>query len=279
METHDLTTKRPFDFRKTLGFMCSFPPTRGEQDVAGEAFTKAFSLGGLAVVARVSLHGDRLRVETDSPQLLERIRFQLGLDDDVEGFYARASRDGAFAPLIEELHGLRHVKFGTGPFEAACWAVLTQRTRIPVARAIKDRIVDALGPSTTAFGRVHRAFPEPGAIVDRADELSSLIGPRAPALVQIARAFLDVDERFLRDAPYDDVEGWLRALPRIGPWSSAFVLFRALGRMERTPTDIGPIARAAQKVYGGSEKQALAHAESYGEHRGYWCYYLRAGIG
>jgi DNA-3-methyladenine glycosylase II len=168
------------------------------------------------------------------------------------------------------------VKFGSGPFEAACWSVLCQRVAIPVARTRKDRLVRALGPS--AGDQI--AFPEPGAIAEAGVErVRELVGDRAGPIVEIARAFEDVDPRFLRDAPFADVEAWLRALPRIGEWSAAFVLFRGLGRMERIPAHVDPLAKAAQQIYGGTEKQALAQGERYGQHLGYWSYYLRAGVG
>lgn len=278
MQVHELAASRPFDFAKSLSFLCSFAPTRDEQRVEHGTLTKAFSHRGRAVVARVEQRDDRLLATLDEPELLPRLREQLGLDDDVEGFYAKADR--AFRPVIARLHGLHHVRFGTGAFEAACWAVLVQRTRIPIARAQKARLVSALGPTTDAFGATFRAFPEPEAVLEAgADRLRDWVGPRGAALFEIARAFANVDPRFLREGPYDFVESWLRDLPRVGPWSAAFVLFRALGRMEHTPVDIGPIARAAQTIYGGTEKEALSRAEHYGEHRGYWCYYLRAGVG
>ncbi|MGZ5968852.1 MAG: DNA-3-methyladenine glycosylase family protein [Polyangiales bacterium] len=272
----ELAANPPFDFSKSLSFMCSFPPTRGEQHVEGAGFTKAFARKNKAIVARVRGEGDRLITDTEDPEIAALLRFQLGLDDDVAGFYALAKQDRAFRPLVERLYGLHHVKFGSGPFEAACWAVLCQRVRIPIARATKDRLVKALGPRSGE----HRAFPEPGALVEAGvDRLRELVGDRAAPIVEIARAFEDVDDRFLRSAPMADVEAWLRALPRIGEWSAAFVLFRALGRMERIPGHVDPLARAAQQIYGGTEKQALARGEAYGEHLGYWSYYLRAGVG
>jgi DNA-3-methyladenine glycosylase II len=272
----ELAANPPFDFSKSLSFMCSFRATRGEQRIEGSGFTKAFARKNEAIVARVEQRGDRLVTDTEDPELAALLRFQLGLDDDVAGFYALAKKDRAFRPLVERLHGLHHVKFGSGPFEAACWSVLCQRVAIPVARARKDRLVQAIGPR---LGE-HFAFPEPGAIVEAGVErVRELVGERAAPIVEIARAFEGVDHRFLREAPFADVESWLRALPRIGERSAAFVLFRALGRMNRIPAHVDPLAKAAQKIYGGTEREALARGEAYGEHLGYWSYYLRAGVG
>lgn len=288
----ELAARLPFDFQRSLSFLCSFGPTRGEQSVDGASFTKAFVHRGVPLVARISRKNsaDRLSAtifserpldDAFSASVVERLRFQLGLDDDLEGFYDRARADRPFAHVVRELHGQRHVKFGSGPFEALCWAVLVQRLRIPIARTIKDRLVAELAPAIEVEGVVHRPFPEPAALLragfaglDRHVRNEA----KTAALLAIAEAFSGIDERFLREAPYDDVEAWLQRLPRIGPWSSSFVLFRALGRTERFPVDhMKPLAEAVRRVYGvtGSDRTALARGDAYGEHRGYWSYYLR----
>ncbi len=288
-----LRSRVPFDFRKSLSFLCSFPPTRGEQRVEGDRFRKAFAHDGATIAATVSvgdepsslactLSSERALSAESRARAVEQVAFQLGLDDDLAGFYAVARNDAAFAPLVERLFGQRHVKFSPSPFEAAAWSILAQRRPIRQARAVKDSIVEHFGGALDLDGERLRAFPEPAAIVDAG--AAGLVAARvdrerAHAIVQAAHAFRDVDRRFLVEGDFTEVERWLRAIPRIGEWSAAFVLFRALGRMARL-VDTGPIARAARVLYGvADDRAALARGEAYGQFRGYWAYYLRVGVG
>ena len=52
-----------------------------------------------------------------SVEALDRIRFSLSLDDDLEPFYELAEKDGSFAPIAREQRGHHHVKFPSA-FEA-----------------------------------------------------------------------------------------------------------------------------------------------------------------
>jgi DNA-3-methyladenine glycosylase II len=101
---------------------------------------------------------------------------------------------------------------------------------------------------------------------------------------RIARAFAEVDERWLREAPVAEVEAWLLAIRGVGPFTTALVMFRGLGRSSAQP--IPPqLLRAAKRVYGPRVDAAAVRAlsASYGRWAGHWALYLRAsaieGIG
>ena len=142
-----LAARAPFAFEHSLSFLCSFPPTNGEQLIERRALTKAVSIEGRAalVTVRETNAGLRCAVITRaalSPLSLERVvsraRFQLSLDDDLTPFHALAADDPAFAPLERRWHGHHHVKFPS-PFEIAVWTVLAQRNGRPPAQASRDR--------------------------------------------------------------------------------------------------------------------------------------------
>lgn len=282
-----LVTPRGFELAHSLSFLCSFPPTRGEQRAVEGELTKAWSVEGRAVLVSLRAEGDALsaRLRSERPltalarsALAARVRSQLSLDDDLTTFEARAAQDPAFAPVARRWRGHHHVKFPT-PFEIAVWAVLAQRSQ-RAGRHLKDALVASLGPSLVLDGVAHRAFPEPDAVLAAGEPRLRALGldaARAQAITTLARAFAQPSyERWLREAPIDVAEAELRALPRIGPWSAAFVLFRGLGRMERLADASGPILEAATKVYGPkSERELRAIAASYGPWCGYWSLYLR----
>lgn len=280
-----LSAAQPFAFEHSLSFFCSFPPTAGEQAIGERSLTKAYALDGRAVLTTVAeseqglsctTTSERALDEAEQARIVERVRFQLSLDDDLSLFDARARADRAFAPIARRWRGHHHVKFAS-PFEITTWAILAARN-MRMGRPVKDAIVRALGPEIVVDGVAHRAFPEPEAMVD-ARVVRPLVrtDAEAHAIAAAARAFsaLDVAASLLRPS-YDEAERFLRALPRIGPWSAAFILFRGLGRMERLAERSGPILAAARRAYGPRpERELRAIAESYGSWMGYWALYLR----
>lgn len=303
LTTLALPAAAPFDFAHTLAFVAGFSPMAGEQSLsaplAGPSahITKALSLDGRAVVFRVrgatSEAGDRehpaLAVDLFSANplapgartaALAHVASYLGASDDLAAFYAAAAPDRAFAPLTHRYRGLRHVRFPT-PFEAACWGVIHQRTPLSSARRMKDALTRRAGPSLGVDGVDYRAFPEPDAVcrLDEA-ELAALLpgGRRAKAVAALARAFLDVDERFLREGAIAEVRAWLRAIHGVGPFTSGFVLYRGLGRFDGATLVAPRLVEAASRQYGraltASDVRRLA--EGYGSWGGYWMLYVWA---
>jgi len=289
----ELTPKTPFDFGQSLAFLGGFPLMRGDTEIADGALTRAVVVAGETVVFRVESRGTieapvlhcRLYAErpiTDAVReaALDRIAFFLSIADDLAPFYAIGRADAAFAPVIEYLYGYHQAKFLT-PFDNAAWAILSQRTPMAAARKTWDALIERYGSRLTVGGRTYRAFPpaERLATVNPDDLLAILPNLRkAPYLHAAARAFEDVDEIWLRTAPYDDVRAWLLRIPGIGDWSATFVLSRALGRMERHAGEEA-LLRAAAKVYGpttGTPGGLDAIANRYGPFQGYWAHYLRA---
>ena len=289
-----LSATPPFDFAQTLRFIAAFTPLTGEQQIGDGALRKAVMIEQIPMVFTIDAAGD-----TEQPQLrytlasaapltdaiehaaVARIRFFLSLDDDLRPFYAAAqASDPAFLPVIQRLHGFHQVKFLT-PFENACWAVLTQRTPMAVARALKQRLVAHFGAALVVDGADYAAFPEAETLATAGrDELAALLRNerKASYLHAIATAFAAVDEDWLRTGPYEQVRDWLLAIDGVGPWSANFVLIRGLGRMDTVATPEKELLAAARTVYGPDITPDalldLARAV-YGDHAGYWSFYLR----
>lgn len=286
--------RAPFDFAQTLRFVAAFTPIAGEQQVESGALRKAVMIAGTPVVFTVRSVGDVERprlpytLASDvplSPEMesatVDRIRFFLSLDDDLTRFYAAAqAHDPAFLPVIRRLHGMHQVKFLT-PFENACWAVLTQRTPIPVARSLKWELIERHGASLRLDDVEYWAFPGPETLAAiRREDLATLLRNerKAAYLHAVAEAFAAVDDEWLRTGNYEQVREWLLAIDGIGLWSSTFVLIRGLGRMESVATPEKELLSAARRVYGpDASPDALSHLARhiYGESAGYWAYYLR----
>lgn len=290
-EQGTLTATAPFDFQKSLAFIENFEPMEGEQDVTATSFTKAIALQGYTIAFRVSnagtLEAPAVAYELFSEQQLpatvqqavaERIAFFLSLNDELESFYAIGRADAAFAPIIDRLYGLHHIKFLT-LHEAACWAVITQHTAIPIAAGIKRTLIERYGSSITVDGSTYWAFPELERLAGLGmEELGVLLKNerRAAYFMNVVTALSGLDEQWLRTAPYDEAESWLRSIKGIGEWSANFLLLRAEGRTERMMLNLKPFLAIVPKVYGPGVTMAQL-SERYGDWFGYWGYYLRVG--
>ncbi len=294
-EEGSLRPNPPFDFAKSLDFLGVFPPMREDQTISELSMTKAVRVGGRAIVFQlkptgtIKMPGLKYTLFADHPfsrglteVVIDRISFFLSLSDDLDQFYRTAINDSNFAPVLQKLYGLHQVKFFT-PFECACWAVLSQRNQLSAARKAKQALLERFGTSLEVSGRVYRAFPEPGQLGEASkEELKVLLKHerREEYLGHVIRAFNEVDERFLRTADYDKVEGWLKNIRGIGDFSSKLILLRGLGRMEKLAMEKRLIA-AAGRIYGKPMTNQRLHviAEKYGRWKGYWAYYLRAAAG
>ena len=281
----------PFDLSRSLSFLRGFAPTQGEQLVTATSLTKAILCGGETVAFRVRQKGDRERPTLDVDLLssqalgagrwrdvLGRVRAMLSCDEGLAPFYAMAAADRAMAPLVGRLRGLHHVRFPSA-FEAACWGVINQRIQLPVARAMKDALVRRAGSRFDVDGVRHWAFPEPRTVESLGEEeLVRLLpgGRRAKAVLSVARAFASVDEASLQEAPIAEVREWLRGIHGVGPFTSGFVLYRALGRFDGTTMVSPKLVSAAEMVYGRSMsgRDVARLAGEYGTWGGHWMLYL-----
>ncbi len=292
--TGTLTPTAPFDFSQSLNFLGFFPPMQNEQRLAPLMLIKALSIQGQTIAFQLTASGT-----IDEPQLaytllseepltedlrmatIDRITFFLGLEDDLRPFYAIGRADAVFAPVIEQLYGYHQVKFTT-PFEIACWAVLSQRNPMSNSIKVKHLLTETFGSSIKVDGTVYRAFPEPAQIVAAdAEKLLSVIRHerRTEYVRAVAAAFDNVNEHFLRTAPYEDVDAWLQSIKGIGEWSANFVLLRGLGRMDQVPVTEKMMVEAVSKLYNAGQAASAEDvrriAEPYGLYQGYWAHYLR----
>ncbi|MHA6764461.1 DNA-3-methyladenine glycosylase family protein [Streptacidiphilus sp. PAMC 29251] len=284
-----LPARQPFDFGASLAFIGSFPAMTGQQGSSGAALTLALREHSTTLAARLTAApggtGLDCELTADGPidgptarAAADRLGFYLGLDDDLSPLYATARHDPAFQRVTDQLYGYHQVKFPS-PFELLCWAILCQRVPMPVARTMKQALVEAVGNRMERDGRVLWAFPEAEqlAALDE-DELTALIGNRRKAgfLHGSILRWLDLDENFLRGGDHGTVRERILELPGIGPWSASFLMIRGLGRMEHIAYD-RELARAASRAYGHpvDEPEFRRLASGYGELQGYWAHYLR----
>lgn len=294
-ETGVLPPKAPFDFSKSLDFMARFAPSGRPEVARPDPLAKAVFVNGRTIAFQVesvgTLEEPLLNYKLFSEQpideaardtALSRISLYLSLDDDLRPFYEVGLQDAHFAPVIERLYGYHQVKF-LSPFEAGCWAILTQRTALPDARKMKAHLTKLYVSSIEVEGTKRWAFPEPEQMLTvNPGEIEPIVSSKQKAdyISALAYAFADVNMEFLLNAPYGEVDAWLRGIKGVGEWSATFILLRGLGRPDRAPLSEWRLAEAASRVYNNGKRmtpEAIQRlAEQYGAWQGYWAHYLRA---
>ena len=286
----------PFDFAKSLDYLRQFPPPALDLAVTDNSFLKAFRIQGQTLLASVSnseatgkagveyevFSSRRLSKEVELA-FQERLCSFLSLDDDLTQFYSLADEDPQFSPIVQSLLGYHPVRFQSA-FEAAVWAILSQRNRGTTARNLFQSLVRRFGYEVELQGITCWAFPEPQDIAGLSEGDLAFVARnlrRGEFLLDAAQAFALVPPDFLATAEYAEVDAWLRGITGIGPWSASFILLRGLGRGEIIPLPDQSFLDAATRVYGGGftleSSEVLRIGQRYHRWQGYWAHYLRIG--
>jgi DNA-3-methyladenine glycosylase II len=212
--------------------------------------------GGEPVALRAAWAEEAGEVEIDFVSDLPAERVErhaarvLSLDVDASGLAAVGARDPVVGRLLAAAAGRRPVCFGT-PFEAAVWAVLSQRVSMAQARRVKEALAADLGTPMEIGGVEAVAFPAPHALAP----LESFEGvwdsklERIRALAAAARAG-DLDPVFLRSLELDDALTHLQSLPGIGPFGAMLVLARGAGHPDVPPPTLRRFRAAVAAAYG-----------------------------
>jgi 3-methyladenine DNA glycosylase/8-oxoguanine DNA glycosylase len=225
------------------------------------------------------LFGARARTETAARRGIERMRFALGVDDDLSAFHRRFAEDLRIGRSVRERPWLR-VGRRPEPWEALAWAVCEQLIEYERAARIERRIVARLGrrwEGGGGWGEGLRDLPTPRALAGTAPALLEsfdLAGVRGLTLVRVAKevACGRID---LRSADHES--GWkrLRAIPGIGAWTVEMMALCGQGRHDQLPAgDVGLLKLVGRNLSGGDpraraeENEVREYFADYGEWAG-----------
>ncbi len=166
---------------------------------------------------------------------LARMRFALGIDDDLSEFQRRFRDDPLIGRTIRAAPGLRPLRRPEA-FEALAWAICEQLIEYERAVAIERRIVARLGRSAPAFTPL-RDLPCPQTVAATAPALLEsfdLAGGRTLALRRAAREIAHgrID---LTDGDHERSWRRLRAIPGIGSWTVESLALHGQGRLDQVP--------------------------------------------
>lgn len=197
---------------------------------------------------------------------IERMRFALGVDDDLSAFYEEFAHDPIIGRSVRSRPWLR-VRRRPEPFEALAWAICEQLIEFERAAAIQRRIVKAFGPRGDGWDGqqgVLRDVPSPvtlaGAAPARLESLD-LSETRARLLVRVSREVASgrID---LHDSRHERTWARLRAIPGIGPWTVELLALCGQGRNDQLPAgDLGLLKYVGRRLSGGDPRARATEEE------------------
>ena len=187
---------------------------------------------------------------------IERMRFALGVDEDLRAFLRAFPRDPLIGRSVRRRPWLR-VSRRPDPFEALAWAICEQLIEYERAAAIERRVLAALGRRWSAadgHGAGLRDLPRPAVLAGTAPALLQsfdLAGARALALIraatEVARGRVDLDCE-------EHEPAWrrLRAIPGIGAWTVEMLALNGQGRHDQLPAgDLNLLKLVGRRLSGG----------------------------
>ena len=202
------------------------------------------------------LFGSRARTDAAAAHGIERMRFALGVDEDLSAFHRRFARDPLIGRSIARRPWLR-VTRRPEPFEALAWAVCEQLIEYERAATIERRLLAALGRRWVGWDGAAsplRDLPTPDTLAGTAPALLEsfdLAGCRALTLVRAAR---EVARGRIDLHGSDHERGWrrLRAIPGIGSWTIEILALQGQGRHDQVPAgDVGLLKLVGRLLSGG----------------------------
>jgi 3-methyladenine DNA glycosylase/8-oxoguanine DNA glycosylase len=192
---------------------------------------------------------------------IERMRFALGVDEDLGEFYRRFRRDALLGPLIRRMPSFRPRR-RPWPWEALSAAVVGQLIEAERATRIERRIAGRWGPRLGEGRTALRDVPAAATIAGRAPaELASMdLAPsRAAALRRVAKAV--ATGRCRLDSPAADPR--LLAMPQIGPWTVQRLGLFGRGDMDSLPAGDLAYIKLVGRLAGLRRRATVAEVEEF----------------
>jgi DNA-3-methyladenine glycosylase II len=283
MPSFILEPRGPFSLARAADVVANFPPLRHQPRVSG-GLRLGFVLDGdhASVAVTVQEVGGALHGTISGTDRIDAVARQvarvLSLDHDGTDYAALGEADPRLGDLMRALPGLRPVCF-TSPYEAACWAVVSQRiTKIQAARAVAE-LVRARGEVVGIRGEAVAVFPRPDRLLDLRT-VAGVSAAKVERLRGIARAALDGELDAERLRRLGDVAGpaALRRLPGIGPFWGSGIYLRACGIADVFPDEPMSIA-ALGRLHGLGDRPAPSTVarltDAYRPFRMWVCFLLR----
>lgn len=192
---------------------------------------------------------------------IERMRFALGVDDDLSGLYRRFRHDRLVGPLLRRMPDFRPRR-RPWPWEALSQAIVKQLIESDRAARIERRIVGRWGPRLGSGRETLRDAPSAATLAGRAPaELAAMdLAPsRAAALRRVARDV--VAGRCRPDSAAADRR--LLAQAQIGPWTVQCLGLFGRGEMDSLPAGDLAYIKLVGRLAGLGRRATIPEVEEF----------------
>lgn len=261
-----LTPRGEFSLAQSIRFLSGFTPLSYDGDPE-PPLRLAFCVEGDWRPVSVRAHqteNARVSATIEGPAEPRRARDQLermlSLDIDAAALETALEGDRVAAALVREFRGLRPVCFAS-PYEAACWAVLSQRVQMRQAAKIRVQMCKDLGQAHEVAGETLYSFPNPETL--RATRtIRSVPETKVQRLHAVADAALDgrLDAAALRCAGPAQAIDDVRQIPGIGPFGADLVVIRGAGEPDHFSRSERRLHQAMADAYGADARDIDALA-------------------
>ncbi len=246
----------PFSLRAAARFWGGFTPGGHAGLDQHEHLHMAFAVEGKWATTGVCVREvdgqivGRVSGDVEPAVVRQHIARILSLDVDGRAFPAIGRRDRVAADLQGRFPGLRPVCFYSA-YEAAVWAIISQRMQMRQAAAIKARLSESFGDVADIHGERLRAFPSPRRLMVL-ESFGGLPETKMARLRAVSEAALDgkLDQAHLRSLSDDDALAELQTLPGIGRFSAELILLRGAGHPDYLTFVEPRFRRAVAAAYG-----------------------------
>jgi DNA-3-methyladenine glycosylase II len=222
---------------------------------------------------RIAAADGGVRAEPLDREAESVVRKLLGLEFDLESFYAFASTEPVLARLVPALAGFRP-PLAPDPFESLVTSITAQQVSLFAAFAIRNRLITAFGVrgehayAFPARERLALAYPQ---------ELVELGFSQRKAEYVVGLAGSDLDLHALASLPDAEVKAELVAQRGLGEWTADWFLARHLARPEAWPAgDLG--LRKAVAAFYGADEDVRAIGARFAPFQNLTAHYLLTGL-
>lgn len=282
----NLAARQPFSFSSVVGSHGWQRLVPFERDSQGDNLTYVDRLTSGKVVALImkeSPDGVDLQVEgtlepEENDEIVQKVTWMLGLDQDFTEFYTLAHTEPRLAQVEKRAQG-RILRCPT-LFEDVVKTILTTNTAWSGTIRMVAGLVDQFGDPLPEKPQ-RRAFPTPEQVA-AADETrlrkETRLGYRAPYILEIAQAVvrgdLDLESFKSEEISTEQLHKQLLGIKGVGRYAAANLMM-ILGHYDHLPVDSWALKMVSQEWYdGGPIGEAQVHEafQDWGEWKGlaYW---------
>jgi DNA-3-methyladenine glycosylase II len=229
----------PWPFRLPL------PSRDGLMRRRGDGLVRLLHVDGAPVVVALAARGPRVvfaaraASEATARAGIARMRFAVGVDDDLAEFHRRFRRDPLIGRAVRAFPAIR-VRRQPWPWETLMWAITEQLIDGERATAIQEQLIRELGPRWAGL---------------RDSPPASLVAAQAPARLEAcglhAKRALAMRRAARVDLFAPDWRQRLLAIPEIGTWTVEMVALHGRGELHEVPAaDLGYLKLVGRLLTG-----------------------------